>query len=66
MISGKPHFGPDLGLLGPFLVCNFFKVSALLDAKHCPKLQSCAISGKLMMQTQESGEKPNAGPILGS
>ena len=33
----KPHFGPDLGLLGPNLD---------VDVKHCPKLQSCAISTK--------------------
>ena len=24
----------------------FFEVSALLDVRHCPKLQSCAISRK--------------------
>ena len=46
--SGKPHFGPDLGLLGPNLGHNFFffEASALLDVRHCHKLQSFAISRK--------------------
>ena len=34
----KDHFGCTLGHN------LFFEVSALLDVKHCPKLQSCAIS----------------------
>ena len=44
--AGKPHFGPDLGLLGPNLGHNFLEVSALLDVGHFPKLQPCAISRK--------------------
>ena len=45
--AGKPHFGPDLGLLSPNLGYKFFlEILALLDNKHCPKLQSCAISRK--------------------
>ena len=39
--TGKPHFGPNLGLLGPNLGHKFF-----LDVKDCPKLQSCATSRK--------------------
>ena len=42
--TGKPHFGPDLGILGPNLGHKcFLKILALLDVGHCPKLQSCAI-----------------------
>ena len=45
--SGKSHFGPDLSLLGPNLGHRFFfEISALVDVRHCPKLQSCAISRK--------------------
>ena len=45
MASGKPHFVPDLGLFGPNLGYKFFfEVSALLDVRHCPKLQYFAIS----------------------
>ena len=29
-----------------FFFFFFFEVSALLDVRHCPKLQSCAISRK--------------------
>ena len=47
LTSRKPHFGPDLGLLGPNLGQKLFMVdSALLDVRHCPKQQSCVISGK--------------------
>ena len=45
--AGKPHFGLDLGLLGSYLVHNvFLEVSAILDVRHCPKLQFCIISSK--------------------
>ena len=45
--AGKPHFGSDLGLLGPKLGHEpFWKISALLDVRHCPRLHSCAISWK--------------------
>ena len=38
-------FSPNMGH-------NFFlKVSALLDVRHCPQLQSCAIPRKLTNQT---------------
>ena len=37
------HFGPNLGHK---FFCFFFEVSALLDVRHCPKLQSCKISRK--------------------
>ena len=37
--DGKPPLGPNLGLLGPNFGHTFFLVaSALVDAKHCPKL----------------------------
>ena len=46
----KPYFGPDFGLLGPNLNHKisqmFLEVSDLLDIKHRPRLQSCAISRK--------------------
>ena len=46
-LNRKDHFGPDLCLLGPNLDHTLFlEVSALLDIRHCPKLQSCAISRK--------------------
>ena len=42
--AGKTHFGPDLGLLSPNLRHKLFlEVLALLDVRHCHKLQSCAI-----------------------
>ena len=57
--AGKPHVGPNLGLSGPnlghsffylffysFYLFIYFDVSALLDVRHCPKLESCAISTK--------------------
>ena len=45
--DGKSHFNRDLGLLGPtFESLIFLEVSALLDVRHCPKLQSCVISSK--------------------
>ena len=45
--AGKSYFSPDLGLLGPNLGhISFLEASALLDVRHCPKLQSCAISRK--------------------
>ena len=38
---------PILGLLGPNFNHKFFlEVSALLDVRNCPKLQSCAILRK--------------------
>ena len=40
----------------------FLEVSVLLDVRYYNKLQSCAISRKLMMQ---NGEKPNFGPNFG-
>ena len=36
--AGKPHFVPI------WAKKNFSEVSALRDVRHCPKLQSCAIS----------------------
>ena len=38
--AGKLPFGPDLRLLGPNLGYNFLEVSAQLDVRPCPKLQS--------------------------
>ena len=46
--AGKPHFGTDLGLLGPNLDHNFFLRFQLLD---CTKLQCVQYQGKLKMQT---------------
>ena len=39
----KCHFSPNLG---DNFIFFFFEVLALLDVRHCPKLQSCAISRK--------------------
>ena len=44
--SRKDHFDTDLGLLGPNLGHTFFEFSSVLDVRHCPKLQSSAISRK--------------------
>ena len=53
-------------LLGPKMVPKiFFEVSALQDVRHCPKLQSCAISRKLMNQIWKNNEKHNFRPDLG-
>ena len=41
----------------------FFEVSALLD-RHCPKLQSCAISRKTKDATLRNGKNPDFGPNL--
>ena len=65
MISGKPHFRPGLGLLDPNLGHKFFfEVSALLDVRHCSKLQSCTISRKSNDATWENGENLISSPIL--
>ena len=41
------HFGPDLSLLDPNLGHKMLlEVSALLDVRHGPNLQSCSISRK--------------------
>ena len=42
----KDHFGPQFG-----------EVSALLDVKHCPKQQSCAISRKTNDATLRKWQK---------
>ena len=41
----------------------FFEVSALPD-RHCPKLQSCAISRKTKDATLRNGKNPDFGPNL--
>ena len=66
--TGKPHFGPDLGMLGPNLGHKYFlKVSALLVGGPCPKLQSCAISRKTnnanLRKWQKTNFRPNFGPF---
>ena len=49
----------------PIWATNFFffflESSALLDVRHCPKLQSCAIS-RQTIQTWKYSKKPNFGP----
>ena len=42
----------------------FFEVSALLDVRHCPKLQSFVTSRKHNMQPWQNGKSPNFGPSL--
>ena len=54
--SFRNQFGPQNFLL---------EVSVVLDVRHCPKLQSCAISRKIKMQASENGKNPNFGPNLG-
>ena len=44
--AGKPRFSPDLSLCPNFGHKFFFEVSALLNVRHRPKLQSSAISRK--------------------
>ena len=66
MISGKPHFRPGLGLLDPNLGHRFFfEVSALLDVRHCSKLQSCTISRKSNDANLRKWQKPNFEPNFG-
>ena len=43
----------------------FSWVLTLPDHRHCHKLLSYAILGKLIMKTQENGEKPHFGHDLG-
>ena len=54
--SFRPQFGPQI---------SFLEVPALLDVRHCPKLQSCAMSRKTYDATLKTGKKPNLGPNLG-
>ena len=44
----KPQSGPDLGLLGPNLGCNFFFKNLALSVvtRYHVQLSSCTISGK--------------------
>ena len=43
-----------------FFFFFFFEVSALLDVRHCPKLQSCAISTKTTDAGRQLGKKKNS------
>ena len=47
----KYHFGASFGHI-------FFKVSALLDVRHCPKLHFCAISRNTNDATLRKQQKP--------
>ena len=59
------HLGHNLGLLGPNLDHKNFEVSALLDVRHCPKLQSYAISRETNDANLRKWEKIQIlGPIL--
>ena len=42
----------------------FLEVSALLDARYCPKLRSCAISRKFNNATLRKWQKTNFGTRL--
>ena len=65
-IAGKPHFDPDLGLLGPNLGYNFlFEISALLDVRYCPKLLSCAMPRKTNDANLRKSKNLISGTILG-
>ena len=47
-------------MIGLFWACfylNFLEVSARLDVRHCPKVQSCAISRKTNDANSKNGEK---------
>ena len=49
-------------ILAPIWTTNFlFKVSALLDVKHCASCNPVQYQEKLIMQTWENGEKLNFG-----
>ena len=48
----------DLGLLSPNLGHIFFEVSAPLDVRPFPKLQSCAISKKTNDANFRKWQKP--------
>ena len=62
----KPNFGLDFGSFGPNLeLQNFsrgfypYQMLDIVVSYHCMQFQ-----GKLMIQTQENGKKPNFGPNL--
>ena len=53
----KPHFGPNLGMLGPNLGWQFFFSSKNLAAsvtRYHGQLSSHTISGKIMIQSCEN------------
>ena len=60
-------------VLPPIWVCYaliwatnvFLEVSALLDVRHCPKLQSCVIPRKTNDAALRKWQKPNFEPNLG-
>ena len=53
-------------MLVPNLCCNvFLEVPALLDVRHCPKLQSCIISRKDNDATLRKWQRTKFGPDFG-
>ena len=66
LITKKKHVWlDDLGLLGPNMCHNLFEISALLDVKHCSKLESCAISRKTNDTNLRKCQNPNFGTNFG-
>ena len=61
--SLQPQFAPVRPWFGPQII---FEVSALLDVRHCPKLQSCATSRKAndayLKNSKNPYFEPNFGP----
>ena len=60
--SLQPQFAPVRPWFGPQII---FEVSALLDVRHCPKLQSCAISRKANDAYLKNGKNPYFEPNFG-
>ena len=59
----KPHYGPDLGLLGPNSSRQLFVIK--LVVRHCSKLSSYAMNLQENYRTKLD-EKTNSGPDFGS
>ena len=77
LINGKPHFSPDLKLIGPNLGYKFFLESSALSCElihfsqvlsFWPKLQSCAISRKTndIWKFEKIASNLILSPILGA
>ena len=58
--------GLSLARLTQIWATNFFSwVLSLLEVRHVANYHRIQFQGKLMIQTQENGEKPHFGPGLG-
>ena len=58
----KKNFRPNLGHNFPFLFFFLIEISALLNVRHCLKLDNRQYHAKLMMQPLENDKNPIFGP----